>query len=411
MRFIYNSLLHLSWLFIKIAALFNDKLKLFVSGRKNVFQTLNAAIDDDDKVVWMHVASLGEFEQGLPLLEYIKTAHSDHKIVLTFFSPSGFEVKKNTTAADVVVYLPLDTVSNTKRFLNLTNPVLAIFIKYEIWPNYLHALKERKIPTFLVSALFSKNQIYFKWYGGFMTNALKAFQHLFVQDEFSKKLLESKGFTNSSVSGDTRFDRVHEILTRDNTLDFMEAFSNNAFCLVAGSTWPEDETILVDFINSSSLPIKYVIAPHNIKEAHINKLKGSLSKKTICYSELEENSYSSFEVLIVDTIGLLTKIYSYADMAYVGGGFATGLHNTLEPAVFGVPVLIGPNYEGFKEVEDLVVRKGVLPIQNLEQFTELVESFFSDRPTLNKIGAINSNYLNKNTGATDLIMRHIEQIL
>ncbi len=411
MRFVYNALLYPSWLFIKLVALFNDKLKLFVKGRRSVFQTLKNKIRQKDKVIWIHVASLGEFEQGLPLLEALKADRPNHKIVLTFFSPSGYEVKKNTTAADTVVYLPMDTIANAKRFLDLTSPVMAIFVKYEIWPNYLLELKKRKTPTFLISALFSEKQAYFKWYGSFMRKALAAFQHFFVQDETSKILLESKGFQNVSISGDTRFDRVGEILTRDNTLAFMETFTESSFCIVAGSTWPEDETILIDFINKSALDIKYVIAPHNIKGPHIQKLKTALTKKVVCYSEIGIAAVSEAEVLIIDTIGLLTKIYRYAHLAYVGGGFATGLHNTLEPAVFGVPVLIGPNYGGFKEVADLVKLGGIIPIQTPDRFTKQIEKFFSDRTFLKQTGHINKTYIEQNQGATNRIIRHLSQFL
>ena len=411
MRFIYSSLLQLSWLFIKLAALFNDKLKLFVRGRRHVFDILQNSITAEDHVIWMHVASLGEYEQGLPLLEALRAEHPNHKILLTFFSPSGYEVKKNTPAADVVVYLPMDTISNSRRFLTLAHPSLCIFIKYEIWPNFLYELGKRNIPTFLVSARFSQKQSYFKWYGGFMRRALRTFNHFFVQDVISKELLETRGFKNVTVSGDTRFDRVYEILLRDNKLDFMEAFATDSLCMVAGSTWPEDEAILVDFINTSPLAMKFVIAPHNIKDAHIHKLKGALSKKTICFSEVGNAPLAEADVLIVDTIGLLTKIYAYANLAYVGGGFATGLHNTLEPAVFGVPVLIGPNYEGFKEVADLVTKGGVIPIEDGEEFSAMVERLVAGKSFRERTGALNSAYVQTHKGATHKIIRQLNPFL
>ena len=272
-------------------------------------------------------------------------------------------------------------------------------------------LKKEISQHFWFPAVFSSGQVYFKWYGGFMRKALHAFDHFFVQDRSSKKILGSQGFQNVAVSGDTRFDRVNEILNRDNTLDFMEAFSKNSFCLVAGSSWPEDETILVDYINGSELDISYVIAPHNIKKGHIQKLKASLTKKTVCYSEIQNSMPSEAQVLIVDTIGLLTKIYHYADLAYVGGGFATGLHNTLEPAIFGVPVLIGPDYERFKEVSALVNRGGVIPINNLKQFTEIVGQFFSNDSYRTQTGNINGSFIQQNTGATNQIISHIAQFL
>lgn len=411
LRFIYNILTHLSWLVLKGIALFQPKMRLFVSGRKNTFDQLRSSITPNSKCIWMHVASLGEFEQGLPILEQLRQQYPNHKLVLSFFSPSGYEVKKNTSAADVVVYLPMDTRSNASQFVDLMNPAMAIFIKYEIWPNYLHQLRQRKIPTLLVSAIFSKRQVFFKPYGGFMRNSLHSFSHFFVQDDTSKTLLQSIGFANSTVSGDTRFDRVYEILNRDNHLDFMEQFKGNQPCLVAGSTWPEDEKILVDYINSSDKGVKFVLAPHKIKPDHIEQLLESISKKTICYSNIDNQNLMDFDVLIVDTIGLLTKIYSYAQMAYVGGGFATGLHNTLEPAVYGIPVVIGPNYEGFKEAEDLVDLKGVLPVSSSSELKTTLDRFLENPDVLENTGKINSTYITQNVGATPLIMEHIDQIL
>ncbi|RYC50584.1 3-deoxy-D-manno-octulosonic acid transferase [Flagellimonas olearia] len=411
LRFIYNILTHLSWLVLKGIALFQPKMRLFVSGRKNTFDQLRSSITPNSKCIWMHVASLGEFEQGLPILEQLRQQYPNHKLVLSFFSPSGYEVKKNTSAADVVVYLPMDTRSNASQFVDLVNPVMAIFIKYEIWPNYLHQLRQRKIPTLLVSAIFSKRQVFFKPYGGFMRNSLHSFSHFFVQDDTSKTLLQSIGFANSTVSGDTRFDRVYEILNRDNHLDFMEQFKGNQPCLVAGSTWPEDEKILVDYINSSDKGVKFVLAPHKIKPDHIEQLLESISKKTICYSNIDNQNLMDFDVLIIDTIGLLTKIYSYAQMAYVGGGFATGLHNTLEPAVYGIPVVIGPNYEGFKEAEDLVDLKGVLPVSSSSELKTTLDRFLENPDVLENTGKINSTYITQNVGATPLIMEHIDQIL
>ncbi|THV58926.1 3-deoxy-D-manno-octulosonic acid transferase [Flagellimonas alvinocaridis] len=411
LRLVYNILMHLSWHILKVIALFQPKMKLFVMGRKKTFELVQTAIPRGTKSIWMHVASLGEFEQGLPLLEQLRLQYPDHKLLLSFFSPSGYEVKKNTSAADVVVYLPMDTHSNASRFLDLVNPSLAIFVKYEIWPNYLHQLKKRNVPTILVSAIFSNRQIFFKPFGGFMRNSLKSFSHFFIQNETSKTLLASIGFTNSTLSGDTRFDRVHEILKRDNRLDFMEQFKGTQPCFVAGSTWPEDEKILVDYINSSDHDLKFVLAPHKIKPEHIERLMGSISKKTICYSNMGNHPLSDYDVLIIDTIGLLTQIYSYANVAYVGGGFATGLHNTLEPAVYGIPVLIGPHFKGFKEAEDLVELKGIIPISTSKEFALALDQLITDADFLEKTGKINATYILQNVGATPLIMQHIAHLL
>lgn len=408
LRLIYTFLINISWQVLRVIALFNPKINLFVAGRKNTFEELESKIHPRSKSIWMHVASLGEFEQGLPILERLKLDYPAHKIILTFFSPSGFEIKKNTAAADVVVYLPMDTTSNAKRFLNMVEPEVALFIKYEIWPNYLNELKKRKIPTLLVSAIFSKKQIFFSLFGGFMRSSLKTFSHFFVQDSNSKALLESIGHSNISISGDTRFDRVQEIRERDNALKFMELFKNGHFCIVAGSTWPQDERILIDYINAAKNGIKFVIAPHEIKDSHIRTILEKLQKKTALYSERKEVDLSTFDVLLLNTVGILTKIYSYADIAYVGGAFATGLHNTLEPAAFGIPVLIGPHYHGFKEAEELVALGGVISITDQQDFNVQLHKLLEDPKHLKEVGAVNAEYLRKNRGATDVVMHYLK---
>ncbi len=386
-------------------------MKLFVNGRKETFAILEKAIAKNDAIIWMHAASLGEFEQGLPIIERLKHEYPAYKILVTFFSPSGYEVKKNTSAADVVTYLPMDTRQNVKQFVDKVNPKLAIFVKYEIWPNYVFELQAKQIPTVLVSAIFTKNQIYFKGYGSFMRKALATFTHIFVQNESSQQLLESIQIKNTTISGDTRLDRVSEILEGDNSLPFMEAFKKDRRCFVAGSTWPEDEAILINYINHAPKNLKFVLAPHTIKTDKILGLAGSITKKTLIYSRLEGNNPGDYEVLIVDTIGMLTKIYSYADMAYVGGGFATGLHNTLEPAVYGIPVLIGPNYAGFKETEDLVSLKGLLPIVDQWSFGEQVKKLLDSQELLQRTGEINASYIAKNKGASIQIVDYLRKLL
>ena len=409
--FIYNLLTVLVWPFLKIIGLFNAKIRLFVTGRQQVFQILETQIDLNDKVIWLHAASLGEYEQGLPILEQLKKEFPAFKILLTFFSPSGFEVKKNSAPADVITYLPLDSRANAERFVELVHPALAIFIKYEVWPNHLRALQKRGIPSLLVSALFLKRQIYFKWYGGFMRNSLQAFHHFFVQDKNAMDLLQSIHITNVTVSGDTRFDRVSEILKKNNRLDFMEAFKQDKICIVAGSTWPEDEKILVPYLNSAPKFLRFVIAPHTMKPSHMEKLIRAISKPVIKYSELGTTTLDGMDILIIDTIGMLTKIYSYADVAYVGGGFATGLHNTLEPAVYGIPVVIGPKYEGFKEAEELVARRGILPISDTTTFSKTMSRLMNDPSIRAIMGEINTRYIQKNQGATQGVMEHVRTIL
>lgn len=412
MLFIYNILVTLVGVVLKMIAFFNAKIKLFVSGRKGVFKTLAQTIKPTDKVIWLHTASLGEFEQGLPIIEQLKIDFPAHKIVVTFFSPSGYEVKKNSNVAHVITYLPLDTKKNAKLFLDIIHPDLAVFVKYEFWPNYLNQLQKQNITTLLVSAIFRKQQAFFKGYGGFMKKSLATFNHFFVQDENSKSLLNSIGFTNVTVSGDTRFDRVSKILKQDNTLSFVKNFINNKLCVVAGSTWPEDEALLTEYINMQ-LPqnVKFIFAPHNIKPQQIEKLKTSIHKKVVLFSEKEGKNLSDFDVLIVDTIGLLTKVYSYASIAYVGGGIGTtGLHNTLEPAVFGIPIIIGNNYENFKEAVDMVAIGGILPITNQPSLNTALNKLIKQQEFREKLGEINGSYVKNNTGATQVISEFIQQI-
>lgn len=411
MFFLYNLAITVIAYLLKIIALFNAKIKLFVDGRKNTFDTLRKGISKNDRVIWMHTASLGEYEQGLPLLKKIRSTYPDHKILITFFSPSGFEVRKKTKEADVITYLPLDTVSNVKKFLHFTHPEIAFFVKYEIWPNFLRELNKRSIPVLLISAIFNKHQAYFKWYGNFMRKALGTITHFFVQDTNSQKLLQGIGLQNVTVSGDTRFDRVSEIYESNTDLSFMDAFKETGLCLIAGSTWPEDEDVLLPYINGDNKELKFVLAPHNIHEEHIDKLKRRIVKKTLLYSEIDQYNPVNYKVLIIDTIGLLTKIYSYADMAYVGGGFRTGLHNTLEPAVFGIPVMIGPNFHGFKEAEELVDKKGIMVVRNTEDMLKWSNLFTKEEGLRKNTGQINADYISANKGACNIIFKFVQSIL
>ncbi|MFN7044052.1 MAG: 3-deoxy-D-manno-octulosonic acid transferase [Flavobacterium sp.] len=408
MLFLYNIITLLAAQLLKIVALFSPKMKLFVDGRKSVFQTLADKIQFSDKTIWFHAASLGEYEQGLPVIEAIKQQFPNHKIVVSFFSPSGYEVRKNNTVADVTVYLPLDTISNAKQFIELVHPEMAFFIKYEYWPNYLNELKNQNINTYLISGILRENQAFFKWYGGFYRNALKTFDYFFVQNESSKKLLQSIGFNNVKVSGDTRFDRVVSILELDNSLDFIEQFKDNKTTIVIGSSWPKDESLLVNYINQSSNDVKFIIAPHNIKSEQIQGLKNSITKKVILFSEKDNVDLSNSNVFIIDTIGILTKIYSYADIAYVGGGFGNpGVHNILEPATFGVPVVIGPNYSHFAEATALVNMEGCISIQNQIQLNEAFDLLLHNEDERLEKSHICSTFVQMNKGATQTIMNHI----
>ncbi|MEN1785683.1 MAG: glycosyltransferase N-terminal domain-containing protein [Bacteroidota bacterium] len=411
MRILYTFIVQLVWLVLKPLALVFPKMRLFVHGRQQTFATLQESLQRNDRVLWIHAASLGEYEQGLPVIQALKKQYPEHKILLSFFSPSGYEVKKQNSEAHCTVYLPMDTRRKAEQFVETVRPELALFIKYEIWPNYLNALQKRGVPTLLISGIFKANKVYFKWYGGFLRRALTCFTHFFVQDAHSKQLLESLGLAHVTISGDTRFDRVAQIAEGGNTLPFAEQFTQGLPCLVAGSTWPEDEKILIPFINATSHPLKFIIAPHQINKAHIDILQKALSKKVIRYSQMKAEQLPSAEVLIIDTIGLLTTIYRYANLAYVGGGFATGLHNTLEPAVFGIPVIIGPKYKDFNEAVDMVNNKGVLSIETADQFSKTVDSFLANPNTMTEVGNLNNNYIQQQRGATNTVIDYIATLL
>jgi 3-deoxy-D-manno-octulosonic-acid transferase len=416
MLFLYNLIIILASQIVKLVALFSPKVKLFVDGRKEVFSILQSKLNPNDKTIWFHAASLGEYEQGLPVIEKIKIHYPNHKIVITFFSPSGYEVRKNNTVADATVYLPLDTKSNAQKFIKTVNPELVFFIKYEYWPNYLNELKKQNIKTYLISGIFREKQAFFKWYGGFYRNALKTFDYFFVQNESSKNLIQSIGFNNVKISGDTRFDRVVSILERDNSLDFIEQFKDNKTTIVIGSSWPKDENLLVNYINNAAGDIKFIIAPHNIKSEQIANLKSQITKTTILFSEKDEmlkqvqhDKLEEFQVFIIDTIGILTKIYSYADIAYVGGGFGNpGVHNILEPATFGVPIVIGPNYSHFAEATALVHQEGCVSISNQNELNEAFDNLIFNEDIRNEKGHICSTFVQMNKGATDVILKHIE---
>ncbi len=412
MNFIYNLLLFKVSILLRFIALFNKKIKLFVDGRKQTFSKLEN-IKKTDKVIWFHAASLGEFEQGRPIIEALKERYKNHKIVVTFFSPSGYEIRKNYPLADVVCYLPFDTKANVKKFIAKIHPEIAIIIKYEFWPNLLSEVKKQGINTILISGIFREKQSFFKWYGSFMRNKLKAFNHFYVQNEASKKLLYSIGFQNITIAGDTRFDRVHDILKQDNSLDFINKFKNNSYTVVAGSTWEEDEKLLVNYINNhASADEKFIIAPHNINQKQIKELQKSINKKTILYSEKEGQNLSENQVFIIDTIGLLTKIYSYADVAYVGGGLATGLHNILEPATFGIPIVFGANkYKKFQEATDLLKLGSVTIVTNNEDFSSNFTTLKANANLRTKMGSENYHYIKNNIGATKIIMNYIKNTL
>ena len=386
-------------------------MSLFVYGRKTVFNTLKETILPDDKTIWFHCASLGEYEQGVPIMEKTKELFPNYKIIVTFFSPSGFEIKKNSTLANTIIYLPIDTVSNAKIFIELAHPSLAIFIKYEFWPNYLFQLKEKNIPTLLVSGLFRKDQLFFKPYGGFMRKVLNSFDHFFVQDETSKVLLNNINIKETTVSGDTRFDRVSNQLLQDNNIAFISEFKQNNLCIVCGSTWPEDEAVLIDYINKAPDDVKFIIAPHEINASKIESFRKNIQKQSSLFSKNEETNIAEYKVLIIDTVGLLTKIYSYADIAYIGGGMGdTGLHNILEPATFGVPIVIGNHFVKFPEAKELKELKGLFSISNATECSKILEKLVTDKNARIESGKIAKKFIENNKGATNTTMNYIKQL-
>lgn len=410
MKTLYSIGIYIASFIVRLLALFNSKLKQGVLGRKETFTKLENTISKKDKTFWFHAASLGEYEQGLPVFEALKAKYPDHKIVLTFFSPSGYEVRKNTKIADVVVYLPLDTKANAKRFLDLVHPDYIIFVKYEIWPNLLHEIKHRNLNAILISAVFRENQSFFKWYGRYTKSALFAFNHIFTQNESSKKLLKSINYSSVSVSGDTRFDRVNNQLKIDNSVDFIEDFKQDKLCIVFGSTWPEDDKLYMDYINTLDFEkVKVIIAPHNIKPSYIESLKSQIKVKSICFSELSnKKNLSNYSVFILDTIGYLSRVYSYADIVYVGGAAGTtGLHNILEPAVFGVPIIIGKNHSKFPEADALIKLGGVTSVLTPTDFNSTLKTLISNEPYRKSQGLINKKYIEKNKGAVIQILDFI----
>lgn len=409
LRFLYTIGIYIANFHLKIIALFNHKLKLGVEGRAKTFDVLKHSIKIDDKTIWFHCASLGEYEQGLPVFKELRKLYLRHKIVLTFFSPSGYEIRKNTDVADVVVYLPMDTKTNAKRFLDILNPELTVFVKYDIWPNYLLELKKRDLKAILISALFRKNQSYFKWYGGMMRKSLSAFEHIFVQNKDSFELLKSIDFKSVTVAGDTRFDRVSQQLQQDNQLAFIEEFKGDNLCVVIGSSWPEDEALLIQFINkNASKDVKYIIAPHNVKPNQLNDLVSKLKVKSVLFSEKEGKNLEEYSVFIINTIGLLSKMYSYADIAYIGGAMGTtGLHNILEPAVFGVPIIIGKNHGKFPEAQLMIEEAGVVSISSYDELEATLSGFIENSSKRLGLGQLNERFIASNQGAVVHVVDYV----
>jgi 3-deoxy-D-manno-octulosonic-acid transferase len=402
MLLLYNIAIQLYGLIIKIFSLFNNKAKLFVQGRRNIFEKIQKKIDPAKSNIWFHFASLGEFEQGRPLLEKIKSTYPEKQIIITFFSPSGYEIRKDYALADGVFYLPLDTPSNAKQLIAAINPELAVFTKYEYWYHYFKVLHQSGIPLYIISGIFRPDQIFFKWYGSFNRKILSFVNHFFVQNEESKQLLSQINIHNVSISGDTRFDRVAENAKSPKEFETIRKFCDNNNTLIAGSTWPADEHLLVTLINAYP-NWKFIIAPHEIDKAHIDEIV-KLIPESVKYSELT-NPPVDTQTLIIDNIGLLSSIYQYGQIAYIGGGFGVGIHNTLEAAAFGMPVIFGPRYDKFQEAKDLISINAAVSINNAEELFIAFQKLTEDRTS----GDLAKRYVNTKTGSTDQIIKYIAQ--
>lgn len=388
---------------------YNKKAKLWVNGRKNVFKKLSEKIDNKSTFIWVHCASLGEFEQGRPLIEYLKTHYPQYQILLTFFSPSGFEIRKNYQFADVVTYLPIDTKTNARKLIKLVNPKLVFFIKYEFWYNYLRQLHLNNIPFFLISGIFRPKHYFFKWYGSWFRMQLKRFTFFYVQDAISEQLLNAIDITNVLICGDTRFDRVKTITENPQQFPEIEQFIKHKKTFVAGSTWPQDENIIASLIKHFSDNFNYIIVPHEISDNHINSLIKLLPKPCCKYSELLTNKTNTAPILIIDKIGLLSQIYQYATICYVGGGFGAGIHNILEPATHGKPVIFGPKYHKFLEAVNLLNLRGAFTINNSHDLINIVNNLLKDNKLYEQTCAISANYIKENTGVTEKIMAHLKR--
>jgi len=407
--FFYNIFLFLYQAGISIASLWNNKAKLWLNGRKNIFDRLRAEVrTQDSKLVWFHCSSLGEFEQGRPVMENLKKQIPNSKFLLTFFSPSGYEIRKGYKGADWVFYLPLDSKKNANIFFDIVNPVLAVFVKYDYWYYYLNECKKRKTPLLLVSGTFRKDQPFFKWYGNLHRSMLNCFTHFFVQDKESLQLLQSININNATVAGDTRFDRVSEIAENFTQIEEIEKFCGRSPVFIAGSTWPEDEKIIKDAA-ANFANLKLIIAPHEIHKEHIDQLK-TIFPDSVLFSQLRTHSSEPItsNCLIIDNIGMLSKLYHYATIAYIGGGFNKGIHNTLEAAVFGKPVLFGPNYKKFKEATGLIESGGGVCINSSTELTSQLKKLLTNKGILESSSKNSFDFVKQNKGATEKILHYIE---
>jgi 3-deoxy-D-manno-octulosonic-acid transferase len=416
-HFLYSCGIRLYGTTIRGASLFNPKARVWLKGRNQLFERIKTALATPElkrnsrKMVWFHCASLGEFEQGRPVMEAFREKYPDYLVFLTFFSPSGYEIRKAYPGADFVFYLPLDTARNARRFLDLVRPDAAFFVKYEFWFNFLSQLESRKIPTFLFSANFRPDQYFFRWYGDWSRRMLKNIDHIFVQTQFSKDLLEFVGITNVSVSGDTRFDRVSAISSNARKFPLIEEFIGNKPVLLAGSTWPDDEDLLAQILGKKFPGTKVIIAPHETDPKHIDMVHDLFGNGMIRYSDARAGIMNKYDYLVIDSIGILSNLYQYASVAYIGGGFGAGIHNILEAATFGLPVIFGPNYHKFTEARKLIELGGAFAIHNEEDLTRVVTHMFSDEKLRLKAAGISRKFVQDRCGATDKILEDTMKFL
>ena len=403
---IYNLAMYILELGVKLAALFSDKPAKMVKVYREVFDLLQRKIDRNAQYIWFHAASLGEFEQGRPLIECIRKEYPQYKILQTFFSPSGYEVRKNYDGADIVCYLPIDTPSNVKKFVDLVDPCMVFFVKYEFWQNYLNTLNKKGVPVYSVSSIFRPNQIFFRWYGKGYQQVLKTFAHLFVQNEESKQLLAGIGVNNTTVVGDTRFDRVLDICAAAKQLPLVQKFKGDALTFVAGSSWGPDEDIFIKYFNAHP-EMKLIIAPHVVNDSHLKEIESKLQRSCVRYTKATEENVLQADCLIIDCYGLLSSIYRYGEISYIGGGFGVGVHNVLEAAVYGIPVIFGPNNKKFREAQHLLANKGGFEINSYEDFEQLMNKFLGDEAYLKQSGKAAGDYVKGNAGAMEKIMKRV----
>lgn len=412
MKLLYNIFILLYSTSIRVAALFNNKARLWIDGRKNLFSRIEADQLSDNQVIWIHCASLGEFEQGRPIIEMLRKTYPDHSILLTFFSPSGYEIRKDYEFADYIYYLPLDTIKNARRFVNYVRPKLVIFIKYEFWFNHIDELYRHKIPVIFASVIFRESQHFFKPWGTWYAKQLNKVTYLFVQNEKSLELLDRIGVHHAKVSGDTRFDRVIQLTNESVSFPIVENFKGDSFLLMAGSTWQPDEKIINYILDNSKAEFKVVIAPHLIDNEHISDIQGRFRNyNPVLYSEATDFDLKKSRVLIIDSIGMLSQLYSYADIAYVGGGFGVGIHNLLEVSTYGIPVIYGPNYKRFREAIELRDNGGGFPIHNSEDCLKAFEKLISDKDLYSRSASSGKQYVHKNAGATQLVINKAKEYI